>query len=110
MDVAGVSREAAERTFGLSIALAGLRCVLRYLFLPFGLPALGISLELAAPISLVVGVLAFFSIVWSVRRLWHMDYSWKWLYLLMGIVSTMVIIVFIAGDAATLIAALRASA
>jgi hypothetical protein len=97
--VAAAARQAdTERAFGLSIALAGIRCVVKYMLLPFGLPLLGISTDLAAPISLAIGGIALVSIIWSVRRLWQLQYTWKWLYLLMGIVSTAVIISFIVGD------------
>jgi hypothetical protein len=86
-------QEAAERAFGMSIALAGLRCVLKYLLLPFGLPLLGLSVEVAAPISLIIALIALISIAWIVRGLWRLNYRWKWLYLLMGIVSLIVVIV-----------------
>jgi hypothetical protein len=91
-------QEAAERAFGMSIALAGVRCVLKYLLLPFGLPLLGLSIEAAAPISLLIALTALVSIIWSVRGLWQLNYRWKWLYLLMGIVSIVVVIVFVVSD------------
>jgi hypothetical protein len=97
-------QEAAERAFGLSIALAGVRCVLKYLLLPFGLPLLGLSAEVAAPISLLIALTALVSIVWSVRGLWQLNYRWKWLYLLMGIVSIVVVIVFVVSDIQVIVA------
>lgn len=91
-------RAEAERTLGLSIAMAGVRCVIKYMILPFGLPILGISADLAAPISLLLGVVALASIIWSVRRLWQMNYAWKWPYLGLGVVSMLVVVVFVVND------------
>ena len=45
----GVTR--AERAFGFSLVFSGVRCVLQYAILPFVLPLIGITADVAAVIS-----------------------------------------------------------
>ena len=88
----------AERTFNYSLMLSAVRCVIKYVILPFILPIVGIAGGLATGISLAINVVAIVSIIFSVRRLWQMNYSRKWAYLGVAAVTLVFVFFFILFD------------
>jgi hypothetical protein len=93
-----VSARTAERTFNFSLMLSAVRCVIKYVLLPFILPIVGIAGGLATGISLAINAVAIVSIIFSVRRLWQMNYSRKWAYLGVAVVTLVFIGFFILFD------------
>ena len=66
---------------GFALLLTGVRCVLRYVVLPVGLPLLGLAPGVAGGISLVCDFAAVALAVTSVRRLWSVRHPFRWRYL-----------------------------
>ena len=65
---------------GVALLLTGVRCVLRYVVLPVGLPLLGFAPGVAGGISLVCDVAAVALAVTSLRRLWTVRHRYRWRY------------------------------
>lgn len=97
------SAETAKNAFGLSLAFSAIRCILQYVLLPFVLPVLGIATGAAAPIYLLISVLAVVAIVSSLRRFWKIRYRYRWQYLAIALVTLGMLVVFIQTDLATLL-------
>lgn len=95
---AAETTQSAERAFGLSLAMSGIRCVLQYVLLPFVLPVLGIAAEAAAPVYLGISLVAIVSIIASLRRFWKVRYHYRWQYLAMALVMLAMLAVFILTD------------
>ncbi len=85
---------AAERTFNLSLAISGVRCVIQYMILPFVLPLVGVAVEWAVPISLAINLIAIAAIFFSLRRFWQTNYKGKWQYLIIALFALIFIGVF----------------
>jgi hypothetical protein len=83
----GTTSTAAEArsAFQKSLAFTTCRCLLMYIVFPFVLPAVGIASGVGPVISIVVGVLAMVSIVYSIRRFWRADHSKRWHYTVFGL-------------------------
>lgn len=78
------SPTAARRAFQTSIAVASVRCLLMYIFLPFVLPAVGIAAGVGPVLGIAIGLMAIVAIVYSVRRFWRADHSKRWAYTVLG--------------------------
>jgi hypothetical protein len=88
----------AERTFSFSLMLSAVRCVLKYVLLPFVLPVVGLAGNAATGLSLLINGVAIVSLLLSVRRLWQINYSRKWAYLGVAAVALVFIVAFILFD------------
>ena len=64
----------AARLFSLSIVISGTRCLLTYIVFPWVLPLLGIAGGVGPAVGVVVGVVAIFFNVLSIRR-WRGSHS-----------------------------------
>ncbi|MBZ0294480.1 MAG: hypothetical protein K8L99_18090 [Anaerolineae bacterium] len=93
----------AERAFGFSVVFSGVRCILQYVLLPFVLPLLGFTVDAALPIMVAINVIALVSILYSVRRFWAADYRYKWQYLPIAVVATVLLTFFLISDLRMLI-------
>jgi hypothetical protein len=58
----------AARLFSLSIVISGTRCLLTYIVFPWVLPLLGIAGGVGPAVGVVVGVVAIFFNLLSIRR------------------------------------------
>ena len=74
----------ARSAFQKSLAVTACRCLLMYIVLPFVLPIVGVASGVSPAIGLTIGVLAIFSIVYSIRRFWRADHSKRWHYTVFG--------------------------
>ena len=74
-------RDKPDPVLGVALLLTGVRCVLRYVVLPVGLPLLGLAPGVAGGISLVCDVAAVALAVTSLRRLWAARHPFRWRYL-----------------------------
>jgi hypothetical protein len=88
----------AERAFGFSLVFSGIRCVLQYAILPFILPLIGLTTQLAVPITLGINFLAIGLIFYSLRRFWQIRYSYRWQYLGVATAALVILTVFIIQD------------
>lgn len=61
----------AERAFGLSLAISGLRCILQYVILPIALPLIGLAGGFSLAIVLVLDMLALTLLISSLRFFWR---------------------------------------
>lgn len=71
----------SSRPLGMPLLLAGVRCTLRYVVLPFVLPLLGIVTGAGLGIVLLLDVIAAIAIVATLRQLWRCQHSRRWQYL-----------------------------
>lgn len=97
-DDPGDSPASAERAFGFSLMFSAVRCILMYVVLPFVLPVVGVTLDAAVPLMMVINVVAIVSILYSVRRFWQIDYKYKWSYLPVAAVALVLLVAFIVLD------------
>lgn len=74
-------RHKPDPVLGVALLLTGVRCVLRYVVLPVGLPLLGLAPGVAGVVSLVCDVAAVALAVTSLRRLWTVRHAYRWRYL-----------------------------
>ena len=74
VDAPAGTAEGARKAFQTSIMVAAVRCVLMYLVFPFVLPAVG----------LVVNTAAMVCIVLSMRRFFRADHPKRWHYAALG--------------------------
>ena len=81
-----------------SMLIAGVRCTLTYIIIPFGAPLIGWLGVLAAPFSLVLSVVALVLAVSSLRRVWMADYRHRWPYTAFILVAVVLLTVVIIGD------------
>jgi hypothetical protein len=93
--------------FETPLLVAGLRCTLRYIVLPFALPllgvvtgaALGIVTWAAFGLLFTLDVVAVGAIVATLRRLWRFQHPRRWQYLPVALVLTLLVGLFLVNDA-----------
>lgn len=90
--------KSGESAFNLSLAFAAVRCVIKYILLPFVLPILGVATNAAAPITLAINVVAIGSIIYSIRRFWQIGYVHRWRYLGFATVALVFLFAFVLFD------------
>lgn len=82
----------AERAFGLSLAISGLRCILQYVVLPIVLPLLSIAGGFSLAIVLVLDILALTLLISSLRYFWRIQHPRRFDMLpLAGVIILLVI-------------------
>ena len=69
------------RLLGWALLASAVRCVLRYVALPFGLPLVGLAPGVAAGVGLACDAVAVVAAVAAVRRLWATRHPARWRYL-----------------------------
>jgi hypothetical protein len=100
-----------SRPFETPLLFAGLRCILRYVVLPFMLPLLGVATGAAAGIVtgaslallLTVDVIAVVAVVATLRRLWRLQHPRRWYYLPLAVALTLLVGLFFVVDARVLV-------
>lgn len=70
----------AHRALRASVVISALRCLVTYLLVPIATPLISFADLVAAPISLLLCLIAAITGVLSVRRFWKLDHRFKWLY------------------------------
>jgi hypothetical protein len=73
---------APDQLLGFAVLVAGLRCILRYAVLPFGLPLLGMAAGDARAITLACDIVAVVAAITSLRRMWAVQSPQRWRYLM----------------------------
>lgn len=74
------SRQAAQAAFQKSIVIAGARCLLTYIFLPFIAPVIGLAASVGPVLGIAVALVAMVSIVISLRRFFGSMHPRRWAY------------------------------
>lgn len=74
------SKAAAQAAFQKSIVIAGARCLLTYVFLPFIAPFVGLAASVGAPVGIAVALIAMVSIIISLRRFFGSMHPKRWAY------------------------------
>jgi hypothetical protein len=72
--------DGARQAFQTSMMVAAVRCVLMYLVFPFVLPAVGVAGGIGPALGLAVNTAAVVCIVMSLRRFFRADHSKRWHY------------------------------
>ena len=70
--------DATARVFSISILISAVRCLLTYVLFPWVLPAAGEAGGVGPGLGLVVGLVAIFFNVASIRRFWLSRHRWRW--------------------------------
>jgi hypothetical protein len=78
------SARQARSAFRTSVVVAGVRCLLTYIVLPFVLPFVGLAAGVAPVVGAIIGVVAVVCIVSSMRRFWRADHRARWGYTAFG--------------------------
>ena len=87
-----------------SMLIAGVRCTITYLVIPFGAPVIAWLGVLATPLSLALSVIAIGMAVSSLRRVWMADYAHRYAYSVFIIVAVVLLVIVVVGDLRDLIA------
>jgi len=87
-----------------SMLLAGVRCTITYIIIPFGAPVLAWLGVLATPLSLALSIVAIAMAVSSLRRVWMADYAHRSAYSLFIVVAVVLLAIVAVGDVRALTA------
>ncbi|MGH8946282.1 MAG: hypothetical protein ACRDVL_09035 [Acidimicrobiia bacterium] len=69
--------DGAQRIFGLSMLVSGIRCAFTYVLLPFVTPFLGLAPGVGPGLGLALGTVAIAANVFSLRRFWRVRHPWR---------------------------------
>lgn len=94
----GVLPEPVERAFTFAILLSALRCTIQYVVLPFVLPWIGVVATIPPWVTLGLSVVAFLSLVRSVRHLWRLRHAQRWSYLALAFIVLAALGLFVIVD------------
>jgi hypothetical protein len=86
-----------------SMLIAGVRCTITYIIIPFGAPVVAILGVLGTPLSLALSTVAIVMAVSSLRRVWLADYQHRYAYSLFIIVAVALLVIVVVGDVRTLL-------
>ena len=99
-------REAVATTssqpFETPLLVSAVRCLLRYIVLPFVLPLVGVATGAALGILLTVDVIAAIAIVATLRRLWRLQHPRRWQYLALALALAVLVGFLFMSDARVL--------
>jgi hypothetical protein len=85
-----------------SMLIAGVRCTLTYIIIPFGAPVVAWLGILGTPLSLALSLVATVMATSSLRRVWMADYRHRWPYTAFILVAVSLLAIVIVGDVRTL--------
>ncbi len=89
----------SSQPFETALLVSAVRCTVRYVVLPLGLPLLGVASDAALGILLILDVIAAIAIVATLRRLWRVQHPRRWPYLLLAVALAVLVGVFLVSDA-----------
>jgi hypothetical protein len=87
-----------------SMLIAGTRCTITYIIIPFGAPVIGWLGILGTPLSLALSLIAIGMAISSLRRVWLADYRHRWAYTGFILVAVVLLVIVVVGDVRTLLA------
>jgi hypothetical protein len=86
-----------------SMLIAGVRCTITYIIIPFGAPVIAWLGVLGTPLSLALSVVAIGMAISSLRRVWMADYRHRWPYTAFIVVAVVLLAIVVVGDVRTLL-------
>lgn len=92
-----------EDTFGKSIAVSAIRCLVTYVFLPLLAPFLGGFGFVGPVLGLLLGAVSTVAIVFSMRRFFAADHKWRWAYSAVGVAILIMLIISAVVDISNLV-------
>ena len=95
-DVDRTVDDVTARVFSVSILISAVRCLLTYVLFPWVLPAAGEAGGVGPGLGLVVGLVAIFFNLASIRRFWRSRHRWRWAITAIngGVIVLVTILVF----------------
>ncbi len=85
-----------------SMLIAGVRCTITYILIPFGAPVIAVLGILGTPLSLALSIIATVMAISSLRRVWLADYQHRYVYSLFILLAVVLLSIVIVGDVRTL--------
>jgi hypothetical protein len=85
-----------------SMLIAGVRCTITYIIIPFGAPVIAVLGVLGTPLSLALSLVAIVMAISSLRRVWLADYQHRYVYSLFILVAVVLLTIVVVGDVRTL--------
>jgi hypothetical protein len=95
---------AATRVFSTSILISAVRCLLTYVLFPWVLPAAGEAGGIGPGLGLVVGLVAIFFNVASIRRFWISRHRWRWVITALNSGVIVLVTILVLNDISDLLA------
>lgn len=86
-----------------SMLIAGVRCTITYIVIPFGVPVVAWLGVLGTPLSLALSSVAIVMAVSSLRRVWMADYRHRWPYTAFIVAAVVLLAIVVVGDVRTLL-------
>lgn len=81
------SGEGAHHAFRTSVLISGIRCLITYLAIPILIPVMSLAGWVAAPVGILLCIVAVVNGVASMQRFWRADHRHRWVYtVFMGVV------------------------
>lgn len=92
-------RDPAARVFSTSIVISGIRCLLTYVVFPWALPLLHVAGDVGPVVGVVVGTVAIWFNVASIRRFWQASHPWRWAVTILntGVIGLLLALLMIDG-------------
>lgn len=100
------AERAAHRGFRVSMVVSGIRCLVTYLLVPVLAPVVSFAGIVAAPIGILLCIVAGISGIASVRRFWSSDHRGRWMYTAFIAFVFLVLAVALSSDIAGLVRSL----
>jgi hypothetical protein len=84
----------AHRVFSTSLLISATRCLLTYVVFPFVAPALGFATGVGPVVGIVIGVVAIFFNVLSIRRFHRAGHRHRWIatYVSVAVIGLLVVL------------------
>ena len=98
------TKRSAQRAFSTSMVISGLRCLLTYLVLPFGAPALGLATGAGPALGAVIGSVAIAANVATVRRFWAAEHRRRWAFTAISATVVTLLVALLVADLVALAA------
>lgn len=86
--------------------VSGIRCLVTYLLVPVLVPIIGFAGIVAAPIGILLCIVAGVSGVYSVRRFWASNHRCRWMYTWFIAIVFVVLAIALVTDIARIVGAL----
>jgi hypothetical protein len=86
-----------------SMLIAGVRCTITYIIIPFGAPVVAWLGVLGTPLSLALSIVAIGMAISSLRRVWMADYRHRWPYTAFIVLAVVLLAIVVVGDVRTLL-------
>lgn len=88
----------AHRAFRVAVAVSAVRCLITYLLIPVLVPVLSLAGWVAAPVGVLLCLVAVVNGVVSVRRFWRADHRQRWMYTIFMAVVFVILAIALASD------------